>query len=457
MSLIPRSSHATNGRFIPPGGQRKKWLIVQPKSNTNLLVDSGKVSMPLNLLMVGTLVQKYFDLDFVDERIGDEVPDDLSDYDVVALTVRTLNAKKSYQIADKALAQGKRVIMGGVHPTMLPEEAREHCTSIVATEIESIWEVLFHDFYQDRLKPVYRATGFKDMAEMEHANFNLALKSKNAKRYSFRIPLLATKGCPISCSFCCAHKVYGKVYRTRTPDHVIEEIRYHQQRLGRKDINVSFMDDNISFRPAFLEELLNKMVGLGVKWNSNISMNFLEKPHIPELAKNSGCELLNVGFESLNPETIKSVGKGSNRISHYDLVVQNTKKQNLALQGYFIFGFDTDTPEGFQITYDFIMRNRIEFPVFTIATPFPGTEWFEEMKDRVLHLDWDKYDTFHYMYHPTKMEQSEFLRNFIKIQQEVYSWKGIYHRLRGRKIDWIWGANLAMHYFVHQLKPEMLL
>ncbi len=442
---------------INTNGRRKKWLLVQPKSPTNLLVDSGKVSMPLNLMMVGTLVQKYFDLDFVDERIGDRVPEDLSEYDVVAITSRTLNAKKTYRIADHALAQGKRVILGGVHPTMMADEAREHCTSIVSSEIESVWEELLEDVQRDKMKPFYRADEFKSMEDMEHADFSIALKSRNAKKYSSRIPLLATKGCPISCSFCCAYKVYGKTYRIRTPDHVIEEIQYHQDRLGKKDINISFMDDNICFRPAFLEELLEKMVGLGVHWNSNISMNFLEKPHVPELAKASGCELLNVGFESLNPETIKSVGKGSNRIDRYDLVVNNTKKQGLALQGYFIFGFDTDTTEGFQITYDFIMRNRVEFPVFTIATPFPGTAWFDEIKDRVLHFDWDKYDTFHYMYHPAKMGQEEFLKNFIKIQKEVYSWKGIYHRLRGHQMDWIWAANVAMHRFTRNLTPEMFL
>lgn len=436
---------------------RKRWLIVQPKSSTSLLVDSGKVSMPLNLLMVATLVQKHFELDLIDERIGDEVPEDLSRYDIVAITARTLNVKNAYRIADQAMEQGKKVILGGVHPTMMPEEAREHCTSIVAGEIESVWDELLEDVLHERLKPLYRAEGFRAMTTMEHADFSIALRSKHAKKYSFRIPLLATKGCPVGCNFCCAPKVYGKTYRTRTPDHVIEEIQYHQQRMGKQHIHFSFMDDNICFRPAFIEELLQKMVGLNVKWNSNISMNFLEKPHIPELARLSGCELLNVGFESLTPETIQHVGKGSNRIERYDTVVKNVKEEGLALQGYFIFGFDTDSLESFQLTYDFIMRNRIEFPVFTIATPFPGTAWFDEIKNRVVHFDWDKYDTFHYMYEPARMGKEEFLRNFIKIQREVYSWKGIYHRMKGRKVDWLWGVNMALHFFTQRLKPETLL
>jgi bacteriochlorophyll C12 methyltransferase len=183
----------------------------------------------------------------------------------------------------------------------------------------------------------------------------------------------------------------------------------------------------------------------------------LENPRVAELAKEAGCELLNIGFESTTPETIKYVHKGSNRINRYDAVVANVHKQGIAIQGYFIFGFDTDTMASFQGTYDFIMHNRIEFPVFTIATPFPGTPWFEEMKPRIEHFNWDKYDTYHYIYKPAKMEREEFLRAFIKIQQEVYSWKNIWYRMKGKSFNWIWMVNVAMHYFTRRLKPEMFL
>lgn len=457
MSVTPSPSISPPRPSSYNNGVRKKWLIVQPKSGTPLRVDSGKVSMPLNLLMVATLVQQQFDLDFIDERLGDKVPADLSTYDIVAITARTLNAKKAYQIADAALAQGTRVILGGVHPTLMTEEASQHCTSIVAGEIESVWEELAQDVHNDTLQRIYRPQGFQPMTTMVHPNFDIALQSPNARNYSSRIPLLATKGCPIGCSFCCAPKIYGKVYRTRDVEYVLDEMRYHQHRMGRPDVHFSFMDDNICFRPAFIEELLNQMVGLGVKWNSNISMNFLEKPHIPELARQAGCELLSVGFESLLPETIKHVGKGSNRINQYKTVVENTHKQGIALQGYFIFGFDTDTSDVFQRTYDFIMENQIEFPVFTIATPFPGTDWFDEIKPRIAHFDWDKYDTIHYMYEPARMQRDEFIANFIKIQRDVYSWKAIHHRLRGRKLDWVWGVNIAMHWFSRRLRPELLL
>ncbi len=447
----------TNGRATN-GVCPQRWLLVHPRQASKLLVDlSGKVSMPLNLLMVATLVQKFFEVDLIDERIGDRVPDDLSAYDIVALTARTLNVKNAYEIADRALAQGKKVIMGGVHPTMLPDEAREHCTSVVAGEIESVWDELFADICQDKLKPLYRPTALKALSEIEHADFSICTRSKNARKYSFRIPLLGTKGCPVGCTFCCTPQIYGRAHRTRTAEHVIAEVKYHQQRVGRKEIHFSFMDDNICARPEFVEELLNAMIGLGVRWNSNISMNFLEKPHVPELAKESGCELLNIGFESLNPETIREVRKGSNRLSIYDLVVENVHRQGIAIQGYFIFGFDTDTEQSFQATYDFIMRNRIEFPAFTIATPFPGTPWFDEMHPRIQHFDWDKYDVYHSLYKPARMDQEDFLKNFIKIQREVYSWKGIRRRMMGHRPDWIWTVNLAMHHFTHTLKPEMLL
>ncbi|MFN3385896.1 MAG: B12-binding domain-containing radical SAM protein [Candidatus Thermochlorobacter sp.] len=450
VSILPNPTPAKPTR-------RKRWLLIQPKSRTNLMVDSGKVSIPLNLMMVGTLAQKHFDVEFIDERIGDKVPQDFSPYDVVAITARTLNVSKAYEIADRALAQGKRVILGGTHPTMLFEEAKEHATSVVFGEVESVWDALREDVERDTMKPQYRAGTFKSMQDMDRPDFNIVLRSPNSKNYSFRIPLLATKGCPVGCNFCTTPTIYGKSFRTRDTDRVVNEIKFHQDRLGKKDIHISFMDDNISFKPAFMEELLNAMIGLGAKWNANISMNFLENPKVAELAKEAGCELLNIGFESVTPETIKYVHKGSNRVSRYDEVVANVHRQGIGIQGYFIFGFDTDTPASFQGTYDFIMRNRIEFPVFTIATPFPGTPWFEEMKPRIEHFNWDKYDTYHYIYKPAKMERDEFLRNFIKIQQEIYSWKNIWYRMKGKPFNWVWMVNVAMHYFTRQLKPEMFL
>ena len=374
MSMVvdPEIVAQTRKPFVAPT-KRKKWLIIQPKSNTPLMVDSGKVSMPLNLMMVATMANTNFDIDFLDERIGDEIPQDFSEYDVIAMTSRTLNATRAYAIGDRALAQGKKVILGGVHPTMQPEEAIQHSSTVVFGEIESIYEQLTQDIYENTLRPIYKPApeeGWKPLTEMPRPDFRFTRRSKHAKNYSQRLPLLATKGCPVGCNFCCTPRIYGKTFRTREADHMLAEIKAHQDHAGKTDLRFSFMDDNICFKPAYANELFNAMVGVGAKWNANISMNFLEKPEFVELAATAGCEMFNVGFESVSPETIKYVHKGSNRVSNYEEVVANVHKQGIAIQGYFIFGFDTDTNSSFQHTFDFIMKNRIEFPVFTIASSY---------------------------------------------------------------------------------------
>ncbi|UZJ42763.1 B12-binding domain-containing radical SAM protein [Prosthecochloris sp. SCSIO W1101] len=436
---------------------RKKWLLVQPVSNTSMMVDSGTVSIPLNLLMVATLAGELFDITFIDERLGDAVPDDLSEFDVVAVTSRTLNASKAYAIGDHAKAQGKIVILGGVHPTMARDEASDHCTSVVYGEIESVWTELATDILQDTMKEVYKASTLKSMTNMRHPDFGYALQSKKSKKYSSRIPILATKGCPVGCNFCTTPTIYGKNYRFREIDFVIEEMKYHQERLGKKNANLSFMDDNISFRPKYFLELLEEMAKIGIRWNANISMNFLHKPEVAELAGRSGCDLLSIGFESLNPETLKNVHKGSNKLSNYGNVVSNLHKNGIAIQGYFMFGFDNDSEESFQLTYDFIMENKIEFPVFSLVTPFPGTPYFDEMKSRLRHFDWDKYDTYHYMFEPTKMGGEKLLENFVKLQQEVYKGRAIMQRMKGKPLNWVWLANYMMHRFTKKLKPEIYL
>ncbi len=436
---------------------RKKWLLVQPTSNTSMMVDSGTVSMPLNLLMVATLVGELFDVAFIDERLGEEVPEDFSGFDVVAITSRTLNASKAYAIGESARKQGKIVILGGVHPTMLHDEARSHCTSVVYGEIESVWTELATDVILGKMKEVYRACALKPMESMRHPDFSYALRSKSAKKYSSLIPILATKGCPVGCNFCTTPTIYGKNYRYREIDFVLDEMRYHQERLGKQKVSFSFMDDNISFRPKYFMELLEEMEKLEIRWNANISMNFLHKPEVAELAGRSGCDLMSIGFESLNPETLKSVHKGSNKLGNYEAVVRNLHKNGVAIQGYFMFGFDNESDESFQMTYDFIMKNQIEFPVFSLVTPFPGTPYFDEMKTRLRHFDWDKYDTYHYMFEPTKMSGEKLLENFVKLQREVYKGRAIMKRMKGKPVNWVWFVNYMMHRFTKKLKPEIYL
>jgi bacteriochlorophyll C12 methyltransferase len=436
---------------------RKKWLLIQPKSQTGMMVDSGSISMPLNLIMVATLASRKFDVTLIDERTGDEVPEDFSGYDVVAITSRTLNASKAYRIGDRALAQKKIVLLGGVHPTMLHDEASQHCTSVVYGEIESVWNELASDILLGTMKSIYRARELRPMTSMQSPDFSFALNSRNAKRYSQRIPILATKGCPVGCNFCTTPTVYGKSFRYREIDLVLDEMRYHQDRLGKKRVNFSFMDDNISFRPQYFTELLEEMARLGVRWNANISMNFLHKPEVAEIAGRSGCDLMSIGFESLNPDVLKSVNKGANRIQNYSTVVGNLHKHGVAIQGYFMFGFDDDSEKSFQATYDFIMQNRIEFPVFSLVTPFPGTPFYEEMKPRIRHFDWDKYDTYHYMFEPKKISGEKLLDNFVKLQREVYKGGAILRRMHGKPLNWVWLANFAMNNFTRKLKPEAFL
>ncbi len=436
---------------------RKKWLLIQPKSQTSMMVDSGTVSMPLNLIMVATLASKYFDITFLDERTGDAIPQDFSGFDVVAITSRTLNATNAYKIGDRAKAQGKIVLLGGVHPTMLHDEATSHCTSVIYGEIESVWDELASDIFRGTMKPFYKSGNLHPMTTMTPPDFSFALNSPHAKKYSQLIPILATKGCPVGCSFCTTPTVYGKSYRYREIDLVLDEMRFHQERLGKEKVRFSFMDDNISFRPKYFMELLEGMAKLGVRWNANISMNFLHKPEVAEVAGRSGCDLMSIGFESLNPDILKSMHKGSNRLQNYVTAVSNLHKNKIAIQGYFIFGFDDDNEKSFQATYDFIMKNRIEFPVFSLLTPFPGTPYFEEMKGRVRHFDWDKYDTYHYMFEPKTLGGEKLLENFIKLQREVYKGSAIMKRMQGKPLNWVWFVNFLMNRFTRKLTPEIYL
>ncbi len=433
---------------------KMKWLLIHPKSRLPMASEYIKSVIPLNLLYVGTLAKKQFEVTCIDERIGQRVPEDFSEYDIIALTIRTPFASRAYEIADLAMAQGKQVIAGGTHPTMVPEEVRYHCTSIVAGEIEAVWDSLASDVKNNTLKPLYHSHDLPLLEDLQYPDFSIVCNSKKARKYFSQIPILATKGCTVGCNFCSAPKIYGGNYRIRSVKNIIAEIKYHQQRCGKKNIRFSFFDDNLCLNNTFLEELFTEMAGLGVRWNANVSMNFAEKNSNIELARRAGCDALSVGFESLSQTEMKRMGKSSNRVKQYQQVVENIHRHRIAVHGYFMFGFDSDTPEAFQTTYDFIVNNQIEFPVFAIATPLPGTEWFARMESRLVHRNWDKYDGYHLVYKPAGMEKDELLNNFIKIQRKVYSWRAIYQRLQRQTPFWLWVANMGLHFFANGLKEE---
>jgi len=348
----------------------------------------------LSSLYVAAAMPDYVDTVIVDEDLG---PIDFStDADLIGITFMTYNAPHAYEIADRFRREiGKPVILGGYHPTFMPEEAAEHADGVCVGDAEGTVRRMMEDFVDGGLRGIY--TGEQsDLVGLPKPDWSLVRREKYAP-VGF---LQATRGCNHRCSFCSVSAFHQHHFRTRPVAEVIDELNT----LGR---NVVFMDDSIICDPEYAKELFTAMVPLGKRWSSQCGIGIAEDDELLELARRSGCRGLFVGFESLNEVGLRSWHKGPNIGRDYVEAVRKLHDAGIAVLAAFMFGGDQDTPDVFERTLEFLREANVESLQATRMTPFPGTPLFEQMDrdGRILDKDWAHYDFNHVVFEPLHMSR----------------------------------------------------
>ncbi len=247
-----------------------------------------------------------------------------------------------------------------------------------------------------------------------------------AKLY-INIPKTETsRGCPFDCEFCSANIIYGAKIRNRPVEEVVAEL---------KDLKVNFVfftDNNIVGKPKYAKELFKALKPLEIHWLSQCDLNLAQDQELLQLATQSGCVGMLIGFESLSPEAIDKIGKGKvNKVQKYAEQVEKIHKAEIGIIGCFVLGFDEDTEETFENTLNFVKKTNIEVPQFTLLTPYPATDLRAklEKEERILHSDWAKYDATHVTIYPKKISPRDLRKNYDRICRKAYSRKAAYRRL----------------------------
>jgi radical SAM superfamily enzyme YgiQ (UPF0313 family) len=233
------------------------------------------------------------------------------------------------------------------------------------------------------------------------------------------------RGCPLGCNFCTVTLMYGKKFRTRPVEHVVEEIRRFPSRL------FFFVDDNIFLSKTYAYELCEALIPLKIKWGSQGSMELICRDEkLLKLASRSGCISLFVGIESIDQETLDSAHKSFNKVKNYEENIRKMHRAGINVVGAFIFGFERDTPESFDRVYEFAMRNRLAMVNTGIMTPFPGTEVFEKTKreGKIFDHDWENYTGANLVWDHPIMGKEEIEDLYVKFRQRFYSWPSIFKR-----------------------------
>lgn len=399
-----------------------KLKLISPAPRNKYCNKKGKTSFPqLNLRILESLTPDDFFTEICDERIEDL---DLGDSpDLVGITVMTPVALRAYEIADSYRARGIPVVLGGIHPSLMPDEALMHADSVITGEAERAWGQLITDFREGRLKKIYSG---EKLPAFEDAYPRL-YPVKNPGAYSIPHTIQTTRGCPFDCMFCSVTHFWGKKYRFRPVEDVIDEIK------GLRSKKIAIIDDNVIGNPKYAKKLFEKMIPLNVRWIGQASITLARDEHLLSLLKRSGCDWLFIGIESLTPENLEEMNKKINKVETMEENIGKIKRAGINVIGSFIFGFDHDDSAVFDGVVDFCIRTKLDAANLYILTPFPGTSLFEKMdkEGRMLTKNWDLYDANHVVFQPKKMEPMELLEGYIEAYKKMYSLGSIFRRVNG--------------------------
>lgn len=376
-------------------------------------------------LAMGILAARAPDWDvaFYDEKAevvpGGDTPD------LAALSVETFTAHRAYVIADAYRARGVPVVMGGYHPTFLPDEALQHADAVIVGDGEGSWERLLDDFKRGRLQQRYVGGNERPLHD-----YKLERSIYRGKNYAPVELVQYGRGCRFSCDFCSIHSFYGTSLRVRPIDGLLREIEaLPPNRL------IFFVDDNLFGRRSDLLALLDALTPLNRRWSCQISIDVARDESLLDRMAAAGCRFVLIGFESLNEESLKQMHKSWNSVSgSYAGVVRALHSRNIGIYGTFVFGYDADTKESIERTLDFALESRLEIANFNPLTPTPGSALYDRLKGegRLLKPTWWLEPGYRYgdaIFEPRGMQPDELAEGVFEAKKRFYSWRSISNRV----------------------------
>jgi radical SAM superfamily enzyme YgiQ (UPF0313 family) len=397
----------------------------------------------LSLSTLAALTPERHELELVDENV-EELDYDSLEADLVGITAMTAQAPRAYAIAKLLQDRGIKTVLGGIHPTMMPDEAMQHADAIVLGEAERLWPQVLEDCEQGRLKKRYASETRPSLEHLPAPRRELYLKNRRYKRYYMSIDTVQTgRGCPFGCDFCSVTQFSGNTYRFRPIEDVVRELSAMKSKL------IMFMDDNIVGNPKHARELFTAIAPLHKRWFSQCSLNIANDDKLLKCAAESGCDELFIGFETLSKEGLQEMHKKQNINIDYKKAVMKLHDYGISVFGAFIFGFEHDDNASIQRTLDFTNDCDMEDAQFSILTPFPGTSLFARMKaqERITTYDWSQYDFSHLVFRHNNFTKEELEDEHLTAWKEFYSLKSICTRLVPKKlISWYLVENLTFGY-----------
>jgi radical SAM superfamily enzyme YgiQ (UPF0313 family) len=344
-----------------------------------------------------------------------------TDADLIAISGMGHAIVRSLDISKEFRRRGKTVVLGGYMASLLPEEAKKYCDSVVVGDGEKSFVQLIEDFKAGSLKPFY------DMP-LETLTYPVPkYELLTAKRIGTFLPVQAGRGCPNACSFCSVFCLYRGRYLKREIGEVLRDIRRVRE-LGYRQFLL--LDDNIFSDIPYLMELCREIKKLGMKWMSQCSIDIADHPEVLRAVAESGCFALSFGIESISQDSLLALNKDWARVDEYRRQIREVARAGIDVSTEMVVGADGDTLDSIRRTADFIIETKISVPRFYILTPIPGTVFFDEMEaaGRIVNRDLFSYNGTEAVHQPLHMSPEELTRAYWQLYRDVFTVPAVLRR-----------------------------
>jgi radical SAM superfamily enzyme YgiQ (UPF0313 family) len=385
----------------------------------------------LGLITIAALFPADWEVEYIDENYKEI--DYEKKYDIVCISAMTQQIVNAYQIIGKFKELNILTVIGGIHATVLPDEAMQHADVVMVGEGEITWPQFISDYENGNIKRVYR----DDVDKKYQFEGQIMPRFDLLKGYDYPIiTLQTTRGCPHDCSFCCASKVFGSGYRRKDNSDILKELEIIQKMFP--NALILFADDNFLVHRKECKKLLKEILSLDIRWLAQTDVSIAQDNELLELMVLSGCQWVVVGFESVHFDSLYQLDNKNWKLKQlpgYEQAIEKIQSFGIGVYGTFIVGLDEDDINVFDQTEDFIKRNKLYAVNITVPTPLPGTRLRETLhsENRILTDDWSFYTFWDVTIRPKKMKVYELEEGLLRIYKNIFDDSHIYQRLTHMK------------------------
>lgn len=427
-----------------------KIVLIEPKAPDLHIYSRFKLPR-LGLLIIGALLRdRGWEVDWIFEEIRRIDFKKIVTADMVGISTITSTAPRAYLIADRVRQAGVPVLMGGPHVTFLAEEALQHADFVIRGEGEvallsfmDAWES-DRDFtrvpnlsYASNGETRHNAMGavLEDLDRIPFPDLSPLLAAGGSILGHRTIPIQTSRGCPFDCAFCSVTGMFGKRYRFRSTQNVIEELRGYDHPKN----HIFFYDDNFAANPKRMKSLLQAMLSehFSFTWSTQVRVDIARDEELVRMMRESGCSTLYIGLESVNPASLESMKK-CQTLAQMEEALRVFRRHRIPVHGMFVYGFDEDDWGTVKKTVRFAKRVRLSSTQFLILTPLPGSEFYRKVlsEKRLLFRDWGLFDAHHVVFRPKRLSLSALQKAQMLSHKKFYSWtQSVKKAVRFRWLD----------------------